>query len=174
MQPHARASIKLESGFCGGGLQTTVSPAAIAGAIAHAMNSSGKLNGVIAAITSPDGRCAAATGRTARARAGIEQGRHRVDAIEQTRSAAFRFHASARVARSRPPSRRRSPLSRSSAARSAAGTCRHPGSAARAASTARVDVARPAVDHGVDRSPELPDWRPYGSGPPVAGPRRRR
>ncbi len=40
-----------QSGFWCGGLQTSVFPAASAGATFHAMRSSGKLNGTIAATT---------------------------------------------------------------------------------------------------------------------------
>jgi len=49
-----RAMSRFESGFWCGGLQTSVFPAASAGATFHAMSSSGKLNGTIAATT-PNG-----------------------------------------------------------------------------------------------------------------------
>jgi hypothetical protein len=42
---------RLQSGFWCGGLQTSVFPAISAGATFHAINSSGKLNGTIAATT---------------------------------------------------------------------------------------------------------------------------
>src|SRR5262245_15489692 len=42
---------RFDRGFWWGGLQTTVLPAAIAGATFHAISSSGKLNGTIAATT---------------------------------------------------------------------------------------------------------------------------
>ena len=46
-----RARARFDSGFWCGGLQTTVLPAAIAGATFQAISSSGKLNGAIAATT---------------------------------------------------------------------------------------------------------------------------